>query len=177
MVSGIRSRPFSSFMRGGGAYVLRGAKRCPQRSGPPFRRGPGRAGGDGQESVGEHREGDVPVPGAVLADLVVIEPGLVLSLGEAVLHRPPGAGHGDQLGHGGAGRGEAAEERQLQPALLARVQGPADKQLMARGGSADQRPVIQPGPLGPVGAGQPLPPARRAPGPPGRPRGTCLPGR
>jgi len=40
------------------------------------------------------------VPGAVAADLIVIEPGLVLGLGEAVLHRPPGAGHGDQLGEG-----------------------------------------------------------------------------
>jgi hypothetical protein len=34
-------------------------------------------------------KGDVPVPGAVLADLVVVQAGLVLGLAEAVLNRPP----------------------------------------------------------------------------------------
>jgi hypothetical protein len=82
VVSGIRSRPVSSVMNGGGAYVLGGAKRCPQASGPLFRRGgPGGPGGDGEERVRQHRQGDVPVPGAVAADLVVIEPGFVLGLG------------------------------------------------------------------------------------------------
>jgi hypothetical protein len=33
--------------------------------------------------VREHGQGDVPVPGAAAADLIVIEPGLVLGLGEA----------------------------------------------------------------------------------------------
>src|SRR5258706_8666721 len=97
-VSGIRSRQVSSVMNGGGAYVLGGANRCPQVSGPLFRRGG--PGGDGEERVGQHREGDVAVPGAVAADLVVVEPGLVLGLGEAVLHRPPCPGDGDQLGQG-----------------------------------------------------------------------------
>ena len=31
---GMRSRPFSSFTKAGGAYVLGGANRCPQASGP-----------------------------------------------------------------------------------------------------------------------------------------------
>jgi len=35
--------------------------------------------------MGEHGKGGVPVPGAVLADLVVVQAGLVLGLGEAVL--------------------------------------------------------------------------------------------
>jgi hypothetical protein len=39
--------------------------------------------------VGEHGQGDVPVPGPVAADLVVVQAGLVLGLGEAVLIRPP----------------------------------------------------------------------------------------
>ena len=43
----------------------------------------------GQERVREHREGDVPVPGLVEPDLVVVQAGLVLGLGEAVLNRPP----------------------------------------------------------------------------------------
>ena len=36
-------------------------------------------GGDGQEGVGEHREGDVAVPGVVFADLVFVETDLVLA--------------------------------------------------------------------------------------------------
>lgn len=77
MVSGIRSRPVSSVTNDGGAYVLGGAKRCPQASGPLFRWGArgGGAGGDGEERVREHRQGDVPVPGAVTADLVVVQAG------------------------------------------------------------------------------------------------------
>jgi hypothetical protein len=84
------SRPVSSVMNGGGANVLAGVKRCPQASGPLFRPGArnGVAGGDGEERMGQHREGDVAVPGAVAADLIVIEPGLVLGLGVAVLIRP-----------------------------------------------------------------------------------------
>ena len=69
------------------------------------RGGPGGAGGDGQERVGEHRQGDVPVPGAVLADLVVVQAGLILGLGEAVLNShlaPATAASSGRL----AGRGE-----------------------------------------------------------------------
>jgi len=45
-------------------------------------------GGDGEERVGEHGQGDVPVPGAVAADLVVVKADLVLRLAEAVLDSP-----------------------------------------------------------------------------------------
>jgi hypothetical protein len=92
-------------MNVGGAYVLGGAKICPQESGPLFTgvaasgragrervRRSGRphcAGGDGEEGVREHGQGDVPVPGAVLADLVMVQAGLVLGFAEAVLNRPP----------------------------------------------------------------------------------------
>jgi len=100
VVSGIRSRPFWPVTNAGGAYVLGGANGCPQGSGPLFSGGvvvpagrgrargrswPGVAGGDGEEGMGEHGKGGVPVPGAVLADLVVVQAGLVLGLGEAVL--------------------------------------------------------------------------------------------
>jgi hypothetical protein len=34
VVRGMRSRPFSSVMKAGGAYVLGGTKACPQGSGP-----------------------------------------------------------------------------------------------------------------------------------------------
>jgi hypothetical protein len=55
----------------------------------------------------------VPVPGVVAADLVVIQADLVLGRLEAFLDRPPGAGHPDQLGQGGARGCMAGEERQL----------------------------------------------------------------
>ncbi len=43
---------------------------------PPFGLGRRRfTAGDGGEGVGEHRQGDVAVPGVVLADLVVVQPG------------------------------------------------------------------------------------------------------
>jgi hypothetical protein len=66
---------------------------------PPFRGG---AGG-GQMGVVEHRQGDVPVPGGVVTDLIGGQPGLVLGGLEALLDGPPGAGHGDELLEGGAG--------------------------------------------------------------------------
>jgi hypothetical protein len=119
-----------------------GAKICPQASGPLFTRlagsvpagrdrfrrargGPGGAGGDGQEGVGEHRQGDVAVPGAVLADLVVVQAGLILGLGETVLDSPSGPGDGSELGQGSRPRRIAAEKGQLKLAFLVRVQGPA----------------------------------------------------
>ena len=50
--------------------------------------GAGSMRGDGEERVGEHGQGDVPVPGAVAADLVVVQAGLALGFGEAVLDSP-----------------------------------------------------------------------------------------
>src|SRR6266480_2655137 len=135
----IISRPFRPVMSPGGRYVLGGLNGCPQARGPLFtgasgdrwqgRGAVGGRGGDGQEGVGQHREGDVAVPGAVAADLVVIEPGLVLGLCEAVLDRPPGPGHRGQFRQRGARRCRAQEERQFQLAFRVRRQGPADQQV------------------------------------------------
>ena len=50
-------------------------------------------GGDGQERGGEHGQGDVAIPGVVAANLVVIEPGLVLGELERFLDRPARPGH------------------------------------------------------------------------------------
>jgi hypothetical protein len=47
--------------------------------------------GDGEPGQGEHAEGDVPVPGLVEADLVVVEADLVLADLEALLHAPSGS--------------------------------------------------------------------------------------
>lgn len=65
--------------------------------------GPARVGfwvggrGDGEEGVGEHRRGDVAVPGFPFADLVVVQAALVLGCLEAFLDRPPGPGDRDDL--------------------------------------------------------------------------------
>src|SRR5512135_3677495 len=50
-----------------------------------------------QIGVGQHRQGDVPVPGGVVAHLVGGEPGLVLGGLKALLDGPAAAGHGDEL--------------------------------------------------------------------------------
>src|SRR6266700_3263041 len=91
------SAPSSSRMVAGGLPVLGGRNSCPQVAGPFFSglaagrdwRGLAGGGGDGEERVREHRQRDVPVPGAVAADLVVIKAGLVLGGLDAGLNRPP----------------------------------------------------------------------------------------
>jgi hypothetical protein len=146
---GMRSRPVSSYTNAGGAYVLGEANRCPQVSGPPFSEGgladggPGGAGGGGKERVREHGQGDVPVPGPVLADLVAVQPGLALCLGEAVLDSPSRAGHRDDLGQGDGAARPGAEEHRFQLSFLSRDQGTAYEQVMTGAlGGPDERPVV-----------------------------------
>jgi hypothetical protein len=50
--------------------------------------------------VGEHRQGDVGIPGAPGPDLVVIQPGFVLGLLETLLDAPPGPGDPGQVQQG-----------------------------------------------------------------------------
>jgi hypothetical protein len=76
----------------------------------------------------------------------------------ALLNRPPGPGHPDQLGEGGPGRGVAGEERQLALTLGVGGQGTADQQVTVRAGGGDQRPVIEPRSLSARAAGDLLPP-------------------
>lgn len=54
-------------------------------------------GGDGQEGVGEHREGDVSVPGVVPADLVLVQADLALGGLEGLLDGPAGPGDADEF--------------------------------------------------------------------------------
>src|SRR6266851_5499048 len=77
----------------GGVFVSWGAAGCPQVAGPLFSVVPY----DCQECQGEHRQGDVPVPGVVEADLIVIQAGLVFRGAEAFLHGPSGSRCADQL--------------------------------------------------------------------------------
>jgi hypothetical protein len=53
-------------------FVLSGRSGCPQVAGPFFRF----VSHDREECQGEHGEGDMPVPGVVEADLVVVQPGV-----------------------------------------------------------------------------------------------------
>ena len=77
---------------------------------PPFGHGSFGVGGDGEERGGEHGQGDVPVPGVVVANLVVVKTGLVLGELEGLLHTPSGPGDPDQLGerHRAAGCGRCS---------------------------------------------------------------------
>src|SRR4051794_4484406 len=63
-----------------------------------------RGGAGGTEvGVGEHGQGDVPVPGGVVTHLVGVQPGLVLGRLETLLDPPPAPGHRDELFEGGLG--------------------------------------------------------------------------
>jgi hypothetical protein len=69
--------------------------------------------GHGQERQRDHDQGGVPVPGQILADLVVVQPDLALGLLEGLLHPPAAARNPDQGGQWGVGRGEADVVGQL----------------------------------------------------------------
>ena len=85
--------------------------------------------GDGQIGVREAGQGDVPVPGVVAADLVVVQADLALGGVEGILDRPAGPGDRDQVGQRALGRtkaqvmgqfavGEAAADQQPVPIRL-----------------------------------------------------------
>ena len=52
--------------------------------------------------MGEHREGDVSVPGVVLPDLVFVESDFVFGGSEAFFDWPACAGHVDEFAESGA---------------------------------------------------------------------------
>ena len=113
----------------------------------------------------EHGEGDVPVPGVVAADLVVVQAGLVLGSLEAFLDGPARAGHADELLVGGPVRGAAQIVGQLQLALAVagqraadqQVPGPAGRRGALVAGQGGGRPVEQARPFGAVPAAAALP--------------------
>jgi hypothetical protein len=72
----------------------------------------------------------------------VVQPDLVLWLGEAVLHGPAATATATSSARRHAGRGVAREERQLPLALVVHHQGPPHEQATAWAGG--QRPVIHP---------------------------------
>ena len=92
------------------------------------------AGGGGEPGVGEHGEGDVPVPGVPEADLIVVEANLVLGRLEALLHGPADADHGDQFVERGIGLGVADEEGELGGI----VEGATDEKPVGGAGGVDE---------------------------------------
>jgi hypothetical protein len=98
-------------------------------------------------------QGDVPVPGRVEPDLVVIHARLVLGGLEAFLHRPPCPGDLHQAVRRDRAWGVAQVERQFRWAGDAL----ADEQGDLRPAGGYQCPVIVSGALGALAAAEPLP--------------------
>jgi len=57
----------------------------------------GLGGGDGEEGVGQHGQGDVSVPAVVAADLVLVQADLAFGALEGLLDRPAGTSDPDQF--------------------------------------------------------------------------------
>lgn len=114
-----------------------------------------RVGQERQVNVGDHDQGDVPVPGDVLTDLVMVEPGLVLGGLEALLDAPAGSCHADQGGQSGRAGGPAP--------VVGHFRGVADRaagQQPVMGAVLAERdpgPVVETVPLGALAAGVALP--------------------
>ena len=92
------------------------------------------------------------MPGGPGADLVLVQGGEFLAGLERFLDLPAGAGDLDQVGEPDPGWGVGAVERQLLGAAVAAEQEPVAAGAVGVGGAivgVDERPVIEPLPLGP----------------------------
>jgi hypothetical protein len=117
--------------------------------------------GDGKECRGEHGQGDVPTPGVIFADPVVIQPGPILGELERLPDSPPGSGDSDQLGdrHRRAGTADVVDQ------LAGLGDRTAYRQQMPVRAGVDKQPVVETIAYAARAARQPLPPAfRRGPG-------------
>ena len=61
---------------------------------------------DDQVRCGDHRQRDVPIPGVVAADLILVQAGLDAGVVKALSDRYSSRGHAGQLRNGGLGRPE-----------------------------------------------------------------------
>jgi len=68
---------------------------------------------NGQETLRDHGECDVSVPGVIEPDLVVVEPDIALAGLETFLDRPSGASHPDEFTGGFVARVVAVVEREF----------------------------------------------------------------
>jgi hypothetical protein len=87
--------------------------------------------------VGEHGEGDMPVPGVPGADLVVIESDFILGGSEALFDGPARSGDVDELCESGVVWVVAVVEREFTA-----VDGSSDQVLVVGVIGVDERPVI-----------------------------------
>src|SRR4051794_14387289 len=109
-------------------------------------------GADGEKGVGEHRQGDVPVPGVVQTDLVVVQTDAAFSGFEAFLDRPAGANDPHEFTETLVAWVVAVIESQL--AIVDRT---ANQVLMLRKVGIEQYPIIDTETLGADPAGTTLP--------------------
>jgi hypothetical protein len=112
--------------------------------------------GGGQERHGQHGQGDVPVPGGVEPDLIVVQSNFVLGGLEAFLDRPAGPGHPDQIRQDDGSGGVTQVERKL----VRFGDRAADQQRVGRAGGGEKRPVIPPVAFGAIPATSALPSQR-----------------
>lgn len=108
--------------------------------------------------MGEHGEGDMPVPGVPGADLVVVESGFVFGRSEAFFDGPACAGDVNEFSESCVIWVVAVVEREL-----AGVEGSADQVLVTGIGGVGECPVIDPEPFGADTAGAALPGVRADP--------------
>jgi hypothetical protein len=108
--------------------------------------------GDGEEGVGEHAEGDMSVPCAPGADLVVVESDFVFAGSEAFFDGPARAGHVDEFSEVGVVGVVAVVESEFTV-----IDGSADQVLVVGVGGVDERPVVDSVPFRSDSAGAALP--------------------
>lgn len=112
-------------------------------------------GADREKGVREHRQGDVPIPGVIEPDLIVIQTDTAFGGFETFLDRPPGARNTDQVTEPFGTRIVAMIEGQF--TVIDRT---ADQILVVGRVRIQQCPVIDAEPLGADPAGATLPGVR-----------------
>jgi hypothetical protein len=109
-------------------------------------------GENSEETLGDHGKGDVPVPGVVEPNLVVVEPDVSFPSLEAFLDGPSGARDPDEFTDGFVARVVAVVESEF-----AIIDGSADQVLVIGVVGVDDRPVIDTVTLRPDSTGASLP--------------------
>lgn len=121
----------------------------------------GRPAQDGEVGVGEHRQGDVPVPAGIRADLVLVEPDFALGLLEATLDSPAPACDPHEIAQRRTGR----RVGQVEGRLVRIGKGTAHQKRTLEAGFraaiGQTGSIVEARPLGAVACAQALPDGRR----------------
>src|SRR5437588_1911682 len=112
----------------------------------------------GQVGPGEQGQRDMPVPGIVAADLILVQPDFLLADLNTALDAPARASHLDQRFHRGIGPPEGnVVGEPLGFGDASANQKPVSPPPLRESHQANQRPIVNPGALGPLATGEPLP--------------------